>query len=84
MAKLYSNECFPIPIVLELRALGHDIATIQERGRSNEGTPDPYVLALAVSEGRAVLTMNRKDFRRLYRKNQDHAGIIVCRVNPDF
>ena len=84
MAKLYSNENFPFPVVVELRALGHDVVTIQERGRANESTPDPDVLALAAAEGRVVLTLNRKDFYRLHERNQAHAGIIVCVVDADF
>jgi hypothetical protein len=46
--------------------------------------PDPDVLALAVAEGRAVLTMNRRDFIRLHAQTTDHAGIVVCTVDPDF
>jgi Domain of unknown function (DUF5615) len=84
MAKLYSNENFPVPVVVELRALGHDVVTIQERGRANESTPDPDVLALATAEGRTVLTLNRKDFYRLHEQSSAHAGIIVCVVDPDF
>jgi hypothetical protein len=84
MARLYSNENFPMPVVVELRALGHDVATIQERGRANESTPDPDVLALATSESRAVLTLNRKDFYRLHEGNQAHAGIVVCVADSDF
>ncbi len=33
MALLYSNENFPIPVVQELRKLGHDVVTIQETGK---------------------------------------------------
>ncbi len=84
MAKLYSNENFPIPTVLALRGLGHDVATIQERGRANESTQDPEVLALAKSEGRITVTLNRKDFYRLHERNSDHAGIIVCVADEDF
>jgi Domain of unknown function (DUF5615) len=84
MAQFYSNENFPIPVVVALRALGHDVATIQERGRANESTPDPEVLALATAESRAVLTLNRKDFYRLHALNPAHAGIVVCVADPDF
>jgi predicted nuclease of predicted toxin-antitoxin system len=84
MAKLYSNENFPIPVALLLRDLGHDVATIQERGRAKESTPDPDVLALATAEGRAVLTLNRKDFYRLHAQRPGHAGILVCVVDEDF
>ena len=33
MARMYSNENFPVPVVEALRALGHDVVTIQDRGR---------------------------------------------------
>lgn len=84
MARLYSNENFPLPVVDELRKLGHDVVTIQERGRGSEGVTDPDVLNLATAEGRAVLTLNRRDFIRLHRHQPDHAGIVVCTVDPDF
>jgi hypothetical protein len=84
MAKLYSNENFPFPVVEKLRNLGHDVATIQERGRANESTPDGEVLLLAASEGRIVVTLNRKDFYREHDKNNRHAGIIVCVADEDF
>jgi hypothetical protein len=84
VSKLYSNENFPIPVVDELRRLGHDVVSIQERGHAGEGVPDPDVLAMATSEGRAVLTLNRRDFIRLHAASQQHAGIIVCTVDPDF
>jgi Domain of unknown function (DUF5615) len=84
MALLYSNENFPIPAVLALRDLGHEVATIQERGRAKESASDREVLALAAREGRAVITLNRKHFYRLHEENSAHAGIIVCVVDPDF
>jgi hypothetical protein len=84
VARLYSNENFPIPVVEELRKLGHDVVSIQERGRASEGTPDDEVLELAIAEDRAVLTINRKDFIRLHRKDSNHAGIIVCTYDPDY
>lgn len=84
MARLYSNENFPIPVVGELRKLGHDVISIQERGRAGESTPDEEVLKMATSEDRAVLTINRKDFIRLHRKDPEHAGIIVCTYDPDY
>lgn len=84
MARLYSNENFPIPVVEELRRLGHDILTIQETGKANQEVPDDQILAFACAENRAVLTINRKHFIRLHRKQQDHSGIIVCTFDPDF
>jgi len=84
MARLYSNENFPLPVVEKLRSLGHDVRTIQEAGRADQAQPDPEVLAFATSEGRAVLTLNRRHFIRLHQQSTSHAGIIVCKFDPDF
>jgi hypothetical protein len=84
MARLYSNENFPLPVVEALRGRGHDVVTSAEAGRANQRIPDEDVLQFAVQEGRAVLTLNRQDFISLHRRNSGHAGIIVCTFNPDF
>ena len=84
MGHFYSNENFPMPVVTQLRELGHNIVTIQERGRGGEAVSDPEVPRLANDEGRAVLTLNRKDFIRLHNESEAHAGIVVCTVAPDF
>lgn len=84
MARLYSNENFPIPVVEILRALGHDIVSIQDRGRAGEAVTDPDVLDLATSENRAILTLNRRDFINLHSQRPNHCGIIVCTVDSDF
>lgn len=84
MARLYSNENFPLPVVEKLRALGHDVLTLQEAGKADQAQPDDAVLKFAAGETRAVLTLNRRHFIRLHRENPTHAGIIVCTVDPDF
>ncbi|MCB0081986.1 MAG: hypothetical protein KDE47_13685, partial [Caldilineaceae bacterium] len=38
----------------------------------------------ARSYGRAVLTMNRRDFKRLHNETADHAGILLCTYDTDF
>ena len=76
MAKLYADEQFPLPVVELLRALGHDVLTVQQA--RNAGGSDPEVLAFAVRNERTVLTQNRRDFMRLHLQQADHAGIIVC------
>lgn len=78
MARLYADEQYPYPVVEFLRALGHDVLTVQEAGRANQGIPDPEVLNFATRENRAVITQNRKDFIQLHRIQSDHAGIIAC------
>ncbi len=40
MARLYADEDFPLPVVEELRRLGHDVRTVQEAGRANQGIDD--------------------------------------------
>ena len=84
MARLYSNENFPLPVVEALRALGHDVVTIQETGKADQSLPDPEVLKFATNENRALLTLNRLHFIRLHQKNANHAGIVVCKFDPDF
>lgn len=84
IARLYSNENFPLPVVEALRAKGHDVLTTQDVGKANIGIPDEEVLSYAVENRRAVITHNRQDFIRLHRLRPEHEGIIVCTDNPDF
>jgi hypothetical protein len=84
VAKLYSNENFPLPVVEELRRLGHHVLTIQETGKAGQAVSDEMVLEYAVADGRALLTLNRKHFLRLHRARPRHDGIIVCTVAADF
>ncbi len=84
MARLYSNENFPLPVVEELRRLDHDVLTIQETGRAGKAMPDEQVLAFASGEGRALLTLNRRHFVRLHNQGAAHAGIIACILDTDF
>lgn len=84
MAQMYANENFPLPVVEELRQLGHDILTTHETGKANQEIPDDEVLAFACAEGRAILTLNRRDFIKLHHAQMNHSGIIVCSFDPDF
>jgi hypothetical protein len=84
VARLYSNENFPLPVVAELRNSGHDVLTIQETGKAGQALSDEAVLSYATSEERVVLTLNRKHFIRLHKLQPYHAGIIVCSYDPDF
>lgn len=83
MARLYADEGFPRQVSQHLRALGHDVLTVQEAGQANQRISDEAVLAFATERDRAVLTVNRADFIRLHRQNTDHAGIIVCTEDID-
>jgi len=84
VARLYANENFPLPAVLTLRELGHDVQTSHDAGRANRRIADEDVLQYATSQDRAVLTINRKHFVRLHQTTPAHSGIIVCTFDPDF
>ncbi len=84
MARLYTNENFPLPVVEALRNLGHDVLTIQDTGKSGQAVPDEAVLEFACAEKRALVTFNRKHFIHLHALKPDHFGIIVCSFDPDF
>ncbi len=84
MSPLFSDENFDRNVVLELRRLGHDVLTAHEAGRANQRIPDADVLAFATQLGRAVLTFDRRDYRRLHGQFPVHAGIITCTDDRDF
>ncbi len=81
--RLYADENIPRRTVEELRHLGHDVLTSLEDGRANQSIPDEEVLARAVELQRAILTLNRIDFKRLHRQHPEHTGIIICTNDPD-
>ena len=83
MALLYTNENFPAAAVEALRARGHDVLTSFQAGNANRRVPDDQVVAFASAQGRAVVTHNRQDFRRLHGQNQNHAGILICTSDAD-
>jgi hypothetical protein len=59
MARLYSNENFPLPAVEELRRLGHDVLTSLESGKAGQRISDPEVLSFSIQTQRILLTLNR-------------------------
>jgi hypothetical protein len=80
---LYADENFPLRVVSELRRLGHDVITAFEDGKANQSITDRDLLARATELDRAILTLNRLDFKRLHLQMPDHAGIIICTEDPD-
>jgi len=84
MARLYTNENFPLPVVQELRRLGHDVLTTADAGRSGQSIPDGEVFAFAIEDGRALVTLNRRDFFRLHVADPSHPGLILCTYDRDF
>lgn len=84
MALLLADENFPMPAVVVLRQLGHDVQTLLQLGQAGLALPDNDVLALATSLDRCLLTLNRKDFIKLHQHQPDHAGIVICKADADF
>lgn len=83
MARLLADENVPLAVVEALRSHGHDVVTLVG-GELGIGLSDAEVLARARGDGRAVLTLNRRDFFRLHREQPDHSGIIACTFDLDF
>lgn len=84
MARVYTNENFPLPVAAALRELGHDVLTSLDAGNAKHSVPDQAVLAYASGESRILLALNRKHFIRLHSLDANHAGIVTCTFDPDF
>jgi len=83
MARLYADEDFPLDVVKELRQLGHDVVTTPDANRAGQRIPDDEQLSFAQADGRAVVTLNRRDFVRIHGERPSHSGIITCTVDAD-
>jgi predicted nuclease of predicted toxin-antitoxin system len=81
MARLYADEQFTRKVVELLRDLGHNVLTVQEAG--NASLPDENVLEFAINQNRAILTLDRRDFKRLHQQKPNHFGIIACTDDED-
>jgi predicted nuclease of predicted toxin-antitoxin system len=84
VARLFADEDVSLWTVYALRRLGHDVLTTREAGLANQGISDRVILEVAITDGRVVLTRNRRDFVRLHRQRVHHAGIIVCTAADNF
>ena len=84
MARLFADEDFSLPVVEELRRLGHDVITVMEIGKANQRWPDDAVFTFALRDQRAILTKNRRHFYKLHAQNPAHSGIVACSETPDF
>lgn len=63
-----------------VRQLGHDLATVEERGLA--GAADETVLAQALAEDRALLSRDLDFSNILLYPPADHFGVIVLRIKP--
>ncbi|MBX7106124.1 MAG: DUF5615 family PIN-like protein [Gemmataceae bacterium] len=75
--KLLADESVDCPIVLRLRADGHDVAFVAE---DSPGISDRVVLSRALTDGVVLVTAD-KDFGELvYRDRLPHAGVLLVRL----
>lgn len=84
ITRFYSNENFPLDLVLELRLLGYDVLTSYEAGQANQSISDENVLRFAHERERVVITLNREDFISLHQKGLEHSGIVICKEERDY
>jgi hypothetical protein len=77
---LLLDEMFSDAIAQQLRIKGYDVVSVVAH-QALVGLPDAQILAYAMSEGRALVTANIKDFMPLdsrYRAGgQAHPGLIL-------
>ena len=55
-----------------------------EDDKANQSLTDEEVLTIARDKSRALLTINRRHFIQLHRRDPNHSGIIVCTFDPNF
>jgi predicted nuclease of predicted toxin-antitoxin system len=64
--KLLLDEMYTHVVAEQLRARGHDVASLHDPGyRALEGEPDAEVWTRAISDHRTLVTENVGDFRRI-------------------
>lgn len=83
MARLYADEDFPFEVVKELRQMGHEVVTTLDANRAGRRIPDDDQLGFAHADARAIMTLNHRDFVRLYLRSPSHSGIITCTADAD-
>ena len=81
MTRLFADENIPPRIVQGLQNHGVDIITTTDAQLDNRKTSDPDILAYASGVGRAVITFDRGDYKKLHQQSNAHSGIILLKQN---
>ena len=77
--KLLLDEMYPPEIARGLRDRGHDAVAVAERS-ADRGKGDIQVLALAIAEGRVLVTNNHKHYVPVFTRmapDGDHPGLLL-------
>lgn len=69
------DECLTPRLVGVAHGRGHDATFIGLLGL--DGTPDSLLMPVIIGGGYTFVTNNRRDFLRLYRLVDDHAGLVI-------
>jgi hypothetical protein len=82
--KLYLDDCaFSHKLRKLLRDAGHDVQAPANVTPPLTGADDSVHLAHACREGRAILTMNARDFVALHAHDSNHPGILAVYQDND-
>jgi predicted nuclease of predicted toxin-antitoxin system len=64
--KLLLDEMYAATLAEQLRARGHDVASVHDpEYRTLEGAPDEEIWTAAIADDRALVSENVRDFRRI-------------------
>lgn len=74
--KLLLDSCVALAVLERLRADGHDIVNVLERG-TDPG--DASILNIASAEGRAIITIDTDFGMLVFRDGAKHAGVLRLR-----
>ena len=75
------DECLSLDLVHEAHRAGFEAYHLAHVGKA--GWEDWNVAAFASEHGMVVVTNNASDFRRLYRRQQLHSGLVLILPNVD-
>lgn len=88
MARLYLDECVPLPLAPLLTQYGHDVVTAMQLGL--RGRNDPFHFKHATEQQRVFVTTNQSDFRLLHRfwitlqswsvLSSPHQGVVATAI----
>jgi predicted nuclease of predicted toxin-antitoxin system len=74
------DECTGPSVARWLREQGYDVFSVYEQAR---GLDDASVMALAVREGRILITSDKEFGTRVVRDRQPHWGILLLRLRDE-
>lgn len=59
MARLFADENFPLPVITELRRLGHDVLTVPDAGHARQAQRIHMAITKSAIIEKQFLSINR-------------------------